>query len=67
MDPTETIYALLSAIAEGDSDYVREHADAIAEWIDRGGFVPEIELHRDSEEITAVIRRTPSGGDGHRG
>jgi hypothetical protein len=67
MDPTETIYALLSAIASGDADYVREHSDALASWMERGGFVPEIELHRDSGEIVAVIPRTPHSGDGHRG
>jgi hypothetical protein len=40
MDPRATMAALLSALADRDSDAAAEHAENLAAWIKRGGFMP---------------------------
>lgn len=41
MDPQATWEQLLDAYAEGDSQRVEELADALLEWLKRGGFPPK--------------------------
>jgi hypothetical protein len=40
MDPQTTWDQLLAAFAEGDWDAVEEHANALQDWLHRGGFPP---------------------------
>lgn len=42
MDPQACTVALLRALAEGDGGSAAEHARALAEWLDRGGFCPTV-------------------------
>ena len=41
MDPHATLIDLLRAILEGDTDALRERADDLAAWIDKGGYRPD--------------------------
>ena len=40
MDPRATMAALLEALAEQNMEEAAEHAENLAAWIKRGGFVP---------------------------
>lgn len=40
MDPNRTLWDLMWAIYEGDSDTAVELTDALKSWIDKGGFLP---------------------------
>lgn len=41
MDPNETLRRLAAALRNADRDEAHELVDALVDWIDRGGFVPE--------------------------
>jgi hypothetical protein len=41
MDPDATLARLLEAAAEGNADEVREAAEDLATWLERGGFPPK--------------------------
>ena len=40
MDPNAALAMIIEAAIDGDPDKLREHAEALAEWLERGGFVP---------------------------
>ena len=40
MDPNATIRDLMDALAGGDRDEAADLARALADWLDRGGFLP---------------------------
>ena len=40
MDPDACFSELLSAVAEGDRDETRQHAENLISWLQRGGFSP---------------------------
>jgi hypothetical protein len=40
MDPTATLELIIEAALEGDAAALREAADNLAAWIERGGFSP---------------------------
>ncbi len=40
MDPNRTLWDLMWAIYEGDSDTAVELSDSLKKWIERGGFLP---------------------------
>jgi hypothetical protein len=40
MDPDAALARLTDAAAAGDADEVRNAADDLAGWLDRGGFAP---------------------------
>ena len=42
MDPHATIAEFLRAIAERDTDAMREHAANLADWLDNGGYAPDV-------------------------
>lgn len=42
MDPTETLTQLLIAVHERDTVAMREHCENLAEWLDKGGFAPDM-------------------------
>src|SRR5438132_14239505 len=46
MDPDRTYELLLSTLTDGNADQAAEYADALARWIQRGGFVPRKLSHR---------------------
>ena len=41
MDPDETFYNLLEALADGENDLAEEAATDLIEWIGRGGAKPK--------------------------
>lgn len=41
MDPNTALSNLLAAILAADRDEAHEAVDALIDWIDRDGFVPE--------------------------
>lgn len=41
MDPHANLINYLRAVAEGDSEQIRELADALAGWIEKGGYRPD--------------------------
>lgn len=41
MDPEATLRAIIQAAIDGDADTLREAAQDLAEWLDRGGFAPK--------------------------
>jgi hypothetical protein len=43
MDPTATLIALLDAIGDKDRDGASNALDDLMSWIERGGFVPNVE------------------------
>ncbi len=40
MDPNKCLFDLVQAIYEGDRDTAVELADALKEWLSKGGFLP---------------------------
>ena len=58
MDPQATWDDLLSAYAEGDWDRVEELAEALLQWLKRGGFPPRAttgsDLGREWDQQIAV-------------
>ena len=40
MDPDACFSELLSAVADGDGDEARQHAENLITWLQRGGFSP---------------------------
>ena len=42
MDPNSALIALLDAIVDKDRDATLEYLSALQEWIEKGGFLPEI-------------------------
>ena len=40
MDPDKTFMDMITALANGDTEEAREHFEALAEWLERGGFPP---------------------------
>ena len=44
MDPQTTLYSLLAELAapEPDRDCILEHLENLQEWIERGGFLPQV-------------------------
>ena len=40
MDPTATLAAMNAALDAGDIETAREHARALLDWLDHGGFPP---------------------------
>lgn len=40
MDPNRTLWELVWAIYEGDSDTAVELTESLKEWINKGGFLP---------------------------
>lgn len=61
MDPTATYTAMFNAMADRDYDAAREHATALVEWFDKGGFAPE--NHSKSGAMNyalSVLERTTS-------
>lgn len=40
MDPDAALAALIDYAVEGYADMVREHADALVDWLNAGGFPP---------------------------
>ncbi len=55
MDPTTTYRDLLAALADDDHDTARELAEALAAWLQRGGFWPADVPRRD---VHACLART---------
>ena len=45
MDPFETLIMILEDLEIGDFASAKQDAAILAEWLNRGGFAPEIELH----------------------
>lgn len=46
MDPHVTWQRLLDAYADDDSDASVEHATALLDWLEKGGFPPRTVSHR---------------------
>ena len=42
MDPTETLSQLLIALAEDDKAAAQDHAENLADWLSKDGFVPDV-------------------------
>ncbi len=42
MDPQATWLAMLRALIDGDREEASEHAVALIDWLDRGGFSPKV-------------------------
>jgi len=40
MDPDACFSDLISAIADGEGDEARQHAENLVDWLQRGGFSP---------------------------
>ena len=52
MDPTQCYLEMIAAMQAGDRATAREHALALREWLDRGGFSPP------NSTLANVLRRT---------
>lgn len=50
MDPVQTLIEFLRAVQDGDAGGVREYAEYLAEWIEKGGFMP------DTQELIKALR-----------
>lgn len=48
MDPTQTLLDALMALIDDDAEEARVHLTALADWLDRDGFPPDVPevLHR---------------------
>jgi hypothetical protein len=46
MDPNACFEELLDAVASGEADLAREHAENLLDWLARGGFSPAAETLR---------------------
>jgi hypothetical protein len=44
MDPKETLKRVLLALLAGNRDEAIEHLDALANWLSRDGFIPQLDL-----------------------
>jgi hypothetical protein len=42
MDPENTARLIIAALLDGDPDALRRHSEDLADWIDAGGFMPEL-------------------------
>lgn len=40
MDPTECYLAMFAAMRDGNLGQAQEHAEALRDWLERGGFYP---------------------------
>jgi hypothetical protein len=43
MDPTQTLSGLLSSLKEGDKDSAIDSLFALIDWLDTGGFLPDVD------------------------
>ena len=58
MDPQTCLFELLEAIEGGDSEAAAEHCENLAEWINKGGFLPTVEPpNRDVWPYTITVAR----------
>jgi len=45
MDPDACLERILRAVHNSDTDDLRASANALADWIDKGGFVPDVTVY----------------------
>jgi hypothetical protein len=55
MDPTETYNVMMQLFERGLHQEAAEHANSLAEWLDRGGFTPESCLSTDGNAAVEFI------------
>lgn len=67
MDPNATLTMLLDAISAGDIVAVSEHAEELACWLEKGGFVPLVSADDTIRLLTApaFILRMLCGSNHH--
>jgi predicted Zn-ribbon and HTH transcriptional regulator len=51
MDPNETLTELLKSINNDDREEAIEHLENLADWLKKGGFMPEL-IQSNVEEVT---------------
>ena len=67
MDPQRTWTDLLTAWQNRDWESVLELAEALRDWLDKGGFPPEVEYPKDlGGDFNAAIARAASEFAAHR-
>jgi hypothetical protein len=61
MDPNATLMAIEQCLRHGDDDELLEQlCEALAGWIDRGGFHPDWEAHQAGYEYFTSYYRRPA-------
>ena len=55
MDPYEVLEFLVNAITHGNEDEAEEHASDLRNWLERGGFLPELSEARTEEIVQALL------------
>ena len=63
MDPQQTLYNLLHELTqpEPDRDQVAELLESLAQWIDRGGFLPIVQPFPGRACLVTADRLQPAG------
>ena len=61
MDPTQCYLEMIAAMQAGDRATAREHALALRDWLDRGGFSPPNCSPREVRSTLANVLRRTSG------
>ena len=61
MDPQTTLYSLLAELAapEPDRDTIAEQLDNLLEWIERGGFLPQVSDLAGRAIVVRPLREDP--------
>tara|TARA_R110002073_G_scaffold8027_19_gene44893 strand:+ start:24474 stop:24722 length:249 start_codon:yes stop_codon:yes gene_type:complete len=54
MDPTETFNAMMDDFALGMIDDATEHANNLAEWLNKDGFPPVLRISTDGVKVFTV-------------
>ncbi|WP_372716158.1 hypothetical protein [Novipirellula sp.] len=54
MDPTEAFNAMMDDFALGMVDDATEHANNLAEWLNKGGFPPVLRISTDGLKVFTV-------------
>lgn len=64
MDPQTALYDACDAIHDGDNARAHECLTALADWIARGGFLPQVTIPKENPFVRVVARarseRTPA-------
>lgn len=54
MDPTEAFNAMMEAYAEGQYEDAADHANDLAEWLNKGGFPPPLRVSADGGTVFSI-------------